>query len=134
MFALLLPATAWAEQCNTADNFAALVELVVDAGRTTDYGITLANEQKSRKYYAALVRGDLPELHLTQQSWHRRWRQERVDLWIMRFTVYDTYIVHKQLVEKNHRLVREKRLSSKGVDAVECNVFHAFLGTLRTSP
>ena len=131
--ALLLPApTAWAEGCRTPQKFAALVELIVRVGQTSDYGLTLASDEKPYKYYASLVRGDLPELHLTREKWKMQSRgRKRVDQWIMKFTFDGTYILHKQIAEKDHRLVHEKRLSNKGSDLVECDIFSVFLGTLK---
>jgi hypothetical protein len=130
---LLAAPLAWTEGCKTPENFAALVELVVNVGQSSDYGLTLMDDEKSQKYYASLVRADFPELHLTQEKWTRRRRRDRVDQWIMIFTVDGTSVLHKQLVEKNHRLVGEKRLSNKGADRVECNVFRVFLPALRNS-
>jgi hypothetical protein len=132
--ALLLPAPpAFADGCTTPENFAALVELIVDVGQSSDYGLSLVDDQKSYKYYASLVRGEFPELHLTQERWSRRGHGDRIDQWIMKFTVNGAYVLHKQLVEKDRRLVHEKRLPNKGADAVECNIFRVFLGALKNS-
>ena len=57
--------------------------------------------------------------------------RKRVDQWIMKFTFDGTYILHKQMAEKDYRLVHEKRLSNKGSDMVECDIFSVFLGTLK---
>ena len=131
--ALLLPVPpAWAEGCRTPQNFAALVELIVRVGQTSDYGLTLASDENPYKYYASLVRGDLPELHLTRERWSRQSRgRNRVDQWVMNFTFDGTYILHKQMAEKDHRPVHEKRLSDKGSEMVECNIFSVLLGTLK---
>jgi hypothetical protein len=133
VIALLLPVPpAWAEGCRTPQNFAALVELIARVGQTSDYGLTLASDEKPYRYYASLVRGDLPELHLTRERWSRQLRgRNRVDQWVMKFTFDGTYILHKQIAEKDHRLVHEKRLSNKGSDMVECNIFSVLLGTLK---
>jgi hypothetical protein len=132
--ALLLSAPlVSAEGCKSPENFAALVELIVETGQPWDYGLSLVKDEKSSKYYASLVRGDLPELYITQERWSRWHRRNRIDQWIMKFTVDDTYVLHKELVEKDHRFVREKRLSNKGVDAVECKIFRAFLRVLPNS-
>ncbi len=130
---LLLAPLVWAEGCKTPENFAALVELIVEMGQPSDYGLSLVKDERSGKYYASLVRGDLPELYITQERWTRRGHRNRIDQWIMKFTVDDTYVLHKELVEKDHRFVREKRLSNTGADAVECNIFRAFLGALPNS-
>jgi hypothetical protein len=127
---LLFAPLVWAEGCKSPENFAALVELIVEMGQPSDYGLSLVKDERSGKYYASLVRGDLPELYITQERWTRRGRRNRVDQWIMKFTVGDTYVLHKELVEKDHRFVREKRLSNTGADAVECKIFRAFLRAL----
>jgi hypothetical protein len=130
---LLLAPLVWAEGCKSPANFAALVELIVEMGQPSDYGLSLEKNESSGKYYASLVRGDLPELYITQERWTKRGRRNRIDQWIMKFTVDDTYVLHKELLEKDHRFVREKRLSNKGVDAVECKIFSVFLGALPNS-
>jgi len=127
---LLLAPPALAGGCKTPENFAALVELIVDLGQPSDYGLSLVKDERSDRYYASLVRGKLPELYITQEKWNGRGRKKRIDQWIMKFTVDDTYVLHKELVEKDHRFVREKPLSNKGVAAVECKIFRAFLGVL----
>jgi hypothetical protein len=125
---VLLAPMAWAEGCKSPANFAALVELIVEMGQPSDYGLGLLRDEKSGKYYASLVPGDLPELYITQERWTGRGHKKRIDQWIMKFTVDDTEVLHKELVEKDQRVVREKQLSNRGADAVACNIFRALLG------
>ena len=130
IFWLVLAPLALAQGCGTPKNFEALVELVVNEGEPSDYGLSLTADEKPHKYYASLVRGeDLPELYMIQEKRARRGRKEHIDQWILKFTAEDTSVVHKALWEKDHRLLREKRLSSKGADEVGCGIFRAFLGT-----
>jgi hypothetical protein len=124
---LLSSPLVWAEGCKNPENFAALVELIVEKGQPSDFGLILAKNESSGKYYASLVRGDLPELYIAQEMWTRRGRKNLIDQWIMKFTVDDTSVLHKELVEKDHRFVSEKRLSNDGSDAVECKIFRVFL-------
>jgi hypothetical protein len=106
--------------------------LIVDVGQPSDYGLSLADNERPEKYYASLVRGDLPELYMMREKWRRRGHSYRIDQWIMKFTVDGNSVLHKELREQDHRVVREKRLSNKGADAVGCYIFRAFLGTLPT--
>jgi hypothetical protein len=135
LFMMLLLSTplAWAQGCGTPQSFAAMVALIVNEGEPADYGLSLAAEERPYKYHASLVRGTtLPELYLMREKWTRRGNKDRVDQWVMKFTAEGSSVLHKEMLEENHRLVREKRLSNKGADQVGCHIFRKFLGAQLT--
>jgi len=126
LFLLLVPG-AWAQQCTTPENFAALVELIMDKGRPSGYGLSVANDQRADKYYASFIPSDLPELHLIQELWTTEGHTDRIDQWIIQFTVHGMRVFHRELTERDQMLVLERQLPTTEVEAVACNIFHAFL-------
>jgi hypothetical protein len=124
---LLLTPGLWAEQCRTSENFSALVDLILDKGRPSGSGLSVANDQRADKYYASFFPSDLPELHLIQEIWTTEGHTDRIDQWILQFTVRGTQVYHRELTEENQTLVQERQLPITEVEAVACNIFHAFL-------
>ena len=133
MLVVLSTPLAWAQGCGTPQTFAAMVELIMNEGEPADYGLSLAAEERPYQYHASLVRGTaLPELYLTRERWTRRGNKDRIDQWVMEFAPEGNSVLHKELWEQNHRLLREKRLSNKGADQVGCHIFRKFLGAKLT--
>ena len=125
---LLLPAPAvWAQSCNTPENIAALVDLIVSNGQPSGYGLSLSDERNADRHYVSFIPADLPELHMVQETWTTQGERVHIDQWIIQFTVQGRYVVHKELAEEDSRLVGEKQLPTAGVEAVICKVFDAFL-------
>jgi hypothetical protein len=135
----LLAAPGWAEGCTTPENFAALVGVILDQGQPTEYGVSVADDQRADKHYASFVPPDLlvsaatPELHMSQETWTRQGRVDHIDQWIIKFTLNGTFVLHRELAELDKQLLHETQLPTEGVDQVTCNIFRAFLGDLPTS-
>jgi hypothetical protein len=136
---LLLSPLVRAEACGTPENFAALVGLILDTGQASEYGISLADEERADKHYASFVPPDylvntpMPELHMSQETWTKQGRTDHIDQWIIKFTVDGTYVLHRELAEQDQRLVHERPLPTDGSEMIACNIFRAFLKTLPSS-
>jgi hypothetical protein len=129
---LMVSPLAWAQGCGTPKNFAALVGLLVDVGQPSELGLSLIDNEGPEKYYATLVRGEFPELFLTKEKWTKRHRQNRIDQWVLKYAIDSSSVLHKELREKGQHVVREKHLSTKKADGVECQIFGVFLGSKKS--
>ena len=127
---LMLSPLAWAQACETPKNFAALVELIADVGEPSEFGSTLTENGRPEKYYATLIRGEFPELLLIREKWTKKGQKNRIDQWVLKYTVNGTFVWHKELREKGQRVVQP--LSTKGADVVGCQIFSAFLGSTKS--
>ena len=87
---LFLSPGLWAQQCRTPENFSALIDLIMDKGQPSGYGLSVSNDARADKYYASFIPSDVPELHLIQEIWTSEGNTDRIDQWIIQFTVRGT--------------------------------------------